>query len=199
MNQEPIQNTPMPTPQQQQPSSPVKEEAPNVQEPKENHIIPPKRKVSLQNAAMIYSASLPIPQKSPVNEELSSSTIPKLSSPPSLQRTSSVQIPNMFGRSSNSVLIRKGSIPIRSSNQSHRPSVIPSEKSSVPEYFGRQQAAANTSTTKKMNQLVDINALPEPVNLPVLGAPLQLFKSLESSITQGAYLSRRLYVPKKLW
>ncbi|KAG2184208.1 hypothetical protein INT44_009223 [Umbelopsis vinacea] len=189
MNPEPIQHTPLPTPPQQQPTSPV---APSSQELKPNRIIPPQRKVSLQNTAMIHSASLPIPQKNP---EDTSSKLP--SSPPVLQRTSSVQtFPNMFGRPSNSVLIRKGSIPTRTSSQMSRPS--PGEKAPMSEYFGKQPSS-NGSPNQKMNQLVDTHALPEPVNLPVPGTPLHLFKALESSMIQGAYISRRLYVPKKLW
>ncbi|CAO3660453.1 unnamed protein product [Umbelopsis ramanniana] len=201
MNPEPIQHTPLPAPpsprqQQQQPTSPVND-APSSQELRPTRIIPPQRKVSLQNTAMIYSASLPIPQKYSVNEE-TSSTLPQSSSP-LLQRTSSVQtFPNMFGRSSNSVLIRKGSIPTRTSSQINRPSVTPSDRAPMSEYFGRQHST-NGSPNQKMNQLVDTNSLPEPVNLPVPGTPLHLFKALESSMIQGAYISRRLYVPKKLW
>jgi hypothetical protein len=200
MNPEPIQHTPLPTPpspqQQQQPTSPVND-APSSQELKPIRIIPPQRKVSLQNTAMIYSASLPIPQKNSVNEE-TSSALPQSSSP-LLQRTSSVQtFPNMFGRSSNSVLLRKGSIPTRTSSQVSRPSLTPTDKAPMSEYFGKQNSN-NGSPNQKMNQLVDNNALPEPVNLPAPGTPLHLFKALESSMTQGAYISRRLYVPKKLW
>jgi hypothetical protein len=201
MNPELIQHTPLPTPpspqqQQQQPTSPVND-APSSQELRPTRIIPPQRKVSLQNTAMIYSASLPIPQKNSVNEE-TSSTLPQSSSP-LLQRTSSVQtFPNMFGRSSNSVLIRKGSIPTRTSSQINRPSVTPSDRAPMSEYFGKQHST-NGSPNQKMNQLVDTNSLPEPENLPVPGTPLHLFKALESSMTQGAYISRRLYVPKKLW
>jgi hypothetical protein len=162
-----------------------------------NRIIPPQRKVSLQNAAMIYSASLPIPQKKPINEEPFTVT---QSTPPLLQRTSSVQtFPSMFGRSTNSVLVRNGSIPMRSSSQSHRPSIAQTERIGATGYYGKQQQQLPKRSPQDGLDQLDSNSLPEPFNLPVIGAPLHLFKALESSMTQGAYLSRKLYVPKKLW
>jgi hypothetical protein len=162
-----------------------------------NRIIPPQRKVSLQNAAMIYSTSLPIPQTKPINEEPFTVT---QSTPPLLQRTSSVQtFPSMFGRSTNSVLVRNGSIPMRSSSQSHRPSMSQTERIGATRYDRKQQQQLPKRSPQDGLDQLDSNSLPEPFNLPVIGAPLHLFKALESSMTQGAYLSRRLYVPKKLW
>lgn len=166
-------------------------------ENKVNRIVPPQRKVSLlQNSAMSYSASLPIPQKNPINEETSAS--PK--SPPVLQRTSSVQtFPSVFGRSTNSVLVRSGSIPSRSASQPYRPSMAPLDKIFVhPTEPIAKQPLAKGSPQQALDAL-DSDVLPGPVNLPVAGTPLYLFKSLESSMTQGGYISQRLYVPKKLW
>ncbi|KAJ2955874.1 hypothetical protein NQZ79_g8206 [Umbelopsis isabellina] len=181
-----------------------------IQEPKPTEktesnvarILPPQRKVSLQHySSMTYSASLPIPHKQPIVEDSKPLSPPNqnLSSSAVLLRSSSVHnFPSMFGRSTNSVLVRKGSIPIRSTSQSQRPSLLRDEKNgiSASEYFGAELTAPPTSLMQKDQP--DDNSLP-PVSLPTSGSPLYLIKTLECSMTQGAYLSRKLFVPKKLW
>ncbi|CAM0138198.1 hypothetical protein VKS41_001437 [Umbelopsis sp. WA50703] len=165
-------------------------------------IIPPKRKVSLQNAPMTYSTSLPMPQKQPIVEDSKSLSPPlnqTLSPPALLLRSSSVHnFPSMFGRSTNSVLVRKGSIPVRSASQSQGPSLLRDDKNGIgaSEYLGTELTAPQSALMRKDQQ--DDNSLP-PLNLPAADSPLYLIKTLECSMTQGAYLSRRLYVPKKLW
>lgn len=166
-------------------------------------ILPPQRKVSLQHySSMTSSTSLPIPPKQSIAEDSKPLSLPlnqNLSSSASLLRSSSVHnFPSMFGRSTNSVLVRKGSIPIRSTSHTQRASVLRDDKNGInaSEYFGAELTTAPSSLMQKDQP--DDKSLP-PISLPISGSPLYLIKTLECSMTQGAYLSRRLFVPKKLW